>query len=229
MSELTESDANYVSIYGADFWKELCSEPEGFKDAFSLFLMWIIMTAAMMVPTLIPTLKTYQDLIYGGSGSSVGFILIMCGFSVVWIGYSLLASFAQASLAELNLLKGDGTFIDPALSSILLFVAGLYQFSSFKGACVSKCRAPMSFFLQYWGPGLGSSLNMGLRLGLTCLGCCWVLMCLALVGGTMNVAFMGLSTFVMVLEKLPRYGDYVTRPLGVILIIGASLNILTAY
>ena len=55
---------------------------------------------------------------------------------------------------------------------------------------------------------------MGLRLGAVCLGCCWALMVLAFVGGVMSLAFMGLATLLMVLEKLPQLGDRLTRPLG---------------
>ena len=148
MSKFSGPDTSYLSIYGSDFWLQLCSEPEGFQDSLSLFLMWTIMTAAMMIPTLIPTLKTYQDLIYGGSGTSAGFILIVCGFLLIWVFFSFLASFAQASFAEFNLLNGNGNFVNPVLSSILLSFAGAYQFSSLKESCVSKCRAPLSFFMQ---------------------------------------------------------------------------------
>ena len=227
-STVNRIDTPYQSIYGLDFWKELCDDPDGFEDLFSLWLMWVIMTGAMMFPTLVPTLRTYQDFIYSGFATGGGFIFILLGFSTVWVVYSLLASFLQALFAEFDLLSVKaGAFSNPALSALLLGFAGLYQFSSLKGACVSKCRSPLSFFMQFWGVGFLSSLKMGLRLGLTCLGCCWALMLLALVGGTMSLAFMGLSTLVMVLEKLPRYGDYLTRPLGFALILGATLNILS--
>nr|MDA3856947.1 DUF2182 domain-containing protein [Roseovarius sp.] len=54
------------------------------------------------------------------------------------------------------------------------------------------------------------------------LGCCWALMALAVVGGVMNIAFMGLATLIMVLEKLPDLGRWLTRPLGVALLAGAA-------
>jgi predicted metal-binding membrane protein len=65
--------------------------------------------------------------------------------------------------------------------------------------------------MQHWEEG---PLRNGVRLGLVCLGCCWALMLLAFVGGTMNLAFMGLATVIMILEKLPELGRYVTKPLG---------------
>jgi predicted metal-binding membrane protein len=95
-------------------------------------------------------------------------------------------------------------------------LAGLYQFSPLKEACLSKCRQPMMFFLQYWNEG--PWLN-GVRLGLVCLGCCWALMFLAFVGGVMNLVFMGIATVIMMVEKLPQLGRYLTKPLGGILVV----------
>jgi predicted metal-binding membrane protein len=63
---------------------------------------------------------------------------------------------------------------------------------------------------------------MGLRLGLVCLGCCWALMALAFVGGVQSLAFMGIATVLMIVEKLADLGRYLTRPLGFALI-GAGL------
>jgi predicted metal-binding membrane protein len=67
---------------------------------------------------------------------------------------------------------------------------------------------------------------MGLRLGIVCVGCCWALMLLAFVGGTMNLAFMGLATVVMILEKLPDVGRLLTRPLAAVLIVAGLLDAL---
>ena len=61
---------------------------------------------------------------------------------------------------------------------------------------------------------------LGLRLGGLCLGCCWALMLLGFVGGTMNLLWMGAATVLMVLEKLPQVSRYMVRPLGVALIVG---------
>ena len=96
-------------------------------------------------------------------------------------------------------------------------LAGAYQFSPLKAACLAKCRAPLGFFMQHWDEG---AWRNGLRLGLVCLGCCWALMALAFVGGVMNLAFMGLATAIMVIEKLPDLGRWLTRPLGGLLMMG---------
>jgi predicted metal-binding membrane protein len=59
---------------------------------------------------------------------------------------------------------------------------------------------------------------MGAQLGVLCLGCCWALMTLGFVGGTMNLVWMGLATLFMTLEKLPDIGRVLTRPMGYFLI-----------
>ena len=60
---------------------------------------------------------------------------------------------------------------------------------------------------------------MGLGLGAFCVGCCWGFMALGFVGGVMSLLWMGRATLFMVIEKLPQIGQYVTRPMGVVLII----------
>jgi predicted metal-binding membrane protein len=128
------------------------------------------------------------------------------------------------ALFQAGLLTAFGDSRSGVMSAALLAVAGAYQFSPAKEACLSKCRRPLSFFMQYWDEG---ALRNGVRLGLVCLGCCWALMMLAFVGGVMNLAFMGLATVIMVLEKLPQIGAWLTRPLGVALL-AASVCVLFA-
>ena len=217
---------SFQSIYGAEFWIELCGRANGIEDMGSLFLMWVIMSGAMMMPTLVPTLRTYQDLIYSGAGTPIGFLLIIFGFLIVWVGYSVLIAILQAVLLEQRFINSNGQLTSSVVSTFLLLSAGFYQFSKLKNSCASKCRAPLTFFMEFWAPGQVQCFKMGLRLGLSCLGCCWVLMLLAFVGGTMSLAFMGLATVIMILEKLPKLGDYISKPLGYVLIATAGLNLL---
>ncbi len=72
--------------------------------------------------------------------------------------------------------------------------------------------------MSHWRPGALGGLLMGFRNGIYCFGCCWALMLLAFVGGTMNLVWMGIATVLMALEKLPRIGRYLTLPLGIVLL-----------
>jgi predicted metal-binding membrane protein len=185
-------------------------------------LMWALMAAAMMAPTALPAFATYDDL---GRSTQTRFGALVAGYLVIWLGFSVLAGAVQMALFGAGLVSAFGDSLSAWLSVGLLLVAGLYQFSPVKEACLSKCRAPLTFFMAHWDEG---PLRNGLRLGLVCLGCCWALMLLAFVGGVMNIAFMGLATLIMVIEKLPQYGRLLTRPLGAALIAGAFIVALSA-
>lgn len=196
-------------LYGADFLQSLCIVTPDAAGFGRIAVMWALMSAAMMAPTALPALATYEELSHTGE---TRFGALLAGYLAVWLGFSVLAAGAQMALFQGGLLTAFGDSRSGVLSAVLLAVAGVYQFSPTKEACLSKCRRPLSFFMAHWDEG---AWRNGVRLGLVCLGCCWALMALAFVGGVMNIAFMGLATGIMVLEKLPDLGRYLTRPLGV--------------
>lgn len=200
------------AAYGGSIVELLCGGAFGASRFGPAFLMWTLMSAAMMAPTALPALRTYDDL---GHVTATGFGQLLGGYLAVWVGVSAVAALLQVGLFKAGLTGALGQSISLPLSMALLIGAGLYQFSPLKEACLSRCRAPLAFFIQHWEEG---PLRNGLRLGVDCVGCCWALMALAFVGGTMNLGFMGLAMLLMTLEKLPDIGRYVTKPLGVALV-----------
>jgi predicted metal-binding membrane protein len=208
-------------IYGTDFLRSLCIVTPDAAGFARIILMWALMSAAMMAPTALPAFATYEDL---GHSAKTRLGALVAGYLSVWLGFSVLAAGAQMALFNAGLLTAFGDSRSGVLSAALLALAGAYQFSPAKEACLSKCRRPLVFFMAHWDEG---PLRNGLRLGLVCLGCCWALMALAFVGGVMNLAFMGLATVIMVLEKLPDLGRYLTRPLGVALLCAAPWVLFT--
>jgi predicted metal-binding membrane protein len=217
-AELRES----ARIFGAEFWESLCLVTPDAAGFGRVVLMWALMAAAMMAPTALPAFATYEDL---GRSTDIRFGALVAGYLAVWLGFSLLAGGLQMALFSAGLVSAFGDSLSVWLSAGLLLVAGLYQFSPVKEACLSKCRAPLTFFMAHWDEG---PLRNGVRLGLVCLGCCWALMLLAFVGGVMNIAFMGLATLIMVIEKLPSFGRFLTRPLGVVLVMAGIFVALRA-
>ena len=197
---------------------EICSSTVSDLNLIGVFFMWFLMSIAMMSPTIIPTLNTYNDILESGGKKENSFWLFFVGFLSVWMIFSILMSLIQVFLGRLYLLNDQGAFVSSLLSSAFLLLAGLYQISSYKEACLIKCQTPFTFFLQNWKSGKAGSFNMGVSIGLFCLGCCWALMALAFVGGVMNLAFMAIMTLFMMLEKLPDYGKYISKPLSLILI-----------
>lgn len=203
----------FSDIYGAEFWRALCAVTPDAAGFARLALMWALMSAAMMAPTALPAFTTYDDL--AARAPEARFAKLVAGYLVVWLGFAVLAAGLQMLLTQVGLLDLLGASLSPALTGALLIGAGAYQFSALKQACLAKCRRPLTFFMQHWDEG---PWRNGLRLGLVCLGCCWALMLLGFVGGVMNLAFMGLATVLMILEKLPDIGRWLTKPLGAVLI-----------
>lgn len=183
-----------------------------------LFWMWGIMMAAMMLPTLVPTLRSYEDLMTSANGTRAGWIGVLLGYFLVWLGFAAAITAVQLALLFGGAVDMLGIPKSPWLSAGLLIVVGAFQFTRTKEVCHGVCHAPMMYFIGNWRTGFGGGLRMGLGLGAFCVVCCWGFMALGFVGGMMSLLWMGLATFFMVLEKLPQIGHRVTKPLGVLLI-----------
>ena len=190
---------------------------------FPLLGMWLVMMAAMMFPTMVPTLKSYEDLMSSADGTRIGWLGLLVGYSLVWVTFSIVITSVQLGLLSLNFIDMMGKAKSIWVSSALLIIAGLFQFTRAKEICHGVCHSPMSYFLGYWRTGLNGGLRMGLGLGAYCVGCCWLFMVLGFAGGVMNFLWMGLATLFMVLEKLPAIGHYVIKPMGLILIVSGVL------
>lgn len=185
----------------------------------ALFPMWAIMMAAMMLPTLVPTLRSYEDLMESANGTRAGWAGVVLGYFIVWVVFAGLIASVQVALIAVGAVDALGIASSAVFAGALLVVVGLYQFSRAKEVCHGMCHAPMMYFLVHWRAGFGGGLRMGLGLGAFCVGCCWGFMALGFVGGVMSLLWMGLATLFMVFEKLPSIGHYVTKPAGVVLIL----------
>ena len=182
-----------------------------------LFWMWAIMMAAMMLPTLVPTLRTYEDLMSASDVTRAGWTGVLLGYFIVWVAFAALSAGVQLALLYGGAIDMLGIAKTAVLSGGLLIVVGLFQFTRAKEICHGVCHSPMTYFLGHWRPGFAGGVRMGLGLGAFCVGCCWGFMALGFVGGVMSLAWMGLATLFMVLEKLPQVGHVVTKPMGVVL------------
>ncbi|WP_298835737.1 DUF2182 domain-containing protein [uncultured Roseobacter sp.] len=183
-----------------------------------LFAMWAIMMAAMMLPTLVPTLRAYEDLMHSANGTRAGWLAVLLGYFIVWVAFAALITGAQLALLFGGVVDMLGIAKSPWFAGGLLGAVGLFQFTRTKELCHGVCHAPAMYFLGHWRTGFAGGLRMGLGLGAYCVGCCWGFMALGFVGGVMNLAWMGLATLFMVIEKLPQVGHYVTRPMGFALV-----------
>jgi len=102
----------------------------------------------------------------------------------------------------------------PVFSGVLLLIAGVFQLSRLKHACLHACRAPLGFLMSDWRSGLLGAWRMGIRHGFYCLGCCWALMALLFVGGAMNLLWIAALAGLVAIEKLAPKGELVAQVLG---------------
>ncbi len=195
---------------------------QGMTSLGVLIPMWMIMMAAMMGPTFVPTARTYEDLIGTGVGTRAGFLGLISGYLGVWFGFGAAIALAHAAFLRLDLLNAMGASQSILFSALLLAAAGIFQFTATKDRCLEYCRSPMIHFMARWRNGFGGGAWMGGRIGLYCIACCWAIMSLGFVGGAMNLLWMGIATLIMTLEKLPDIGRWMTRPLGAAFL-GAAL------
>lgn len=155
-----------------------------------MFFMWLVMMAAMMLPSAAPVILLYTTIARrSASAGSAPFApsLFVLGYLAIWSVFSLAAVLAQFFLEWTTLLSPMMESSSAVLSGILLIGAGIYQFTPLKHSCLRLCRSPLDFLTSHWRSGNRGAFVMGVRHGIYCLGYCWGLMLLLFVGGIMNL------------------------------------------
>ncbi|NHL69057.1 DUF2182 domain-containing protein [Burkholderia ambifaria] len=197
----------------------------------TVILMWWVMMIAMMTPGAAPLVLLYRRVLRhhdpAGAESAFTSTFLLAGYLASWFAFSVVAAGLQMLLQPAGLISGMMLWSKSAvLSAIVLALAGIYQFSPLKQACLRQCRSPVRFLTTYWRPGITGSFLLGVRHGAYCVGCCWLLMALLFVGGVMNVVWIvALSLFVLIEKVLPG-GERIGRALGVVLIAWAVATLL---
>lgn len=197
-------------------------QPWTLSDFSLTFIMWAVMMVAMMVPSAAPMVLTYGETQRRNHASSRPFgptTLFLMGYIIVWVGFSLIATTAQWFLHRAALLSPMMVTTSTILGSSLLILAGVFQFTPFKQACLHHCRTPFAFFLNEWRDGPGGAFVMGLKHGSYCLGCCWFLMALLFVAGVMNLVWVATLAVLVLLEKVTPFGTMLSKILGVLFVV----------
>ena len=196
------------------------------------FLMWSIMMIAMMTPSAAPMLLFYAKIIRQKQPGHEPFLktsLFLLGYLVVWIGFSAAATLVQWALNTAALVSMQVVRATPILGGVILILAGAFQFSQLKNACLTHCRTPVGFIMTDWKDGKGGALQMGVKHGIYCVGCCWLLMALLFVAGVMNLLWMAIITIFVLVEKVLPAGDRISRYTGVLFIVWGILSILMQF
>jgi predicted metal-binding membrane protein len=192
-----------------------------------IFLMWAIMMMAMMLPSAAPAILLAAALMAQRNGNRLlgpaG--LFVLGYLLVWLGFSLIATVLQFGLDRAELLSADMASANTKLAAVLLIVAGIYQWTPWKQACLVQCRSPAEQLTRFWRQGTSGPLRAGVMHGLFCLGCCWLLMALLFVGGLMNLLWIAALALLVLLEKLLPGGPRVSRLTGIALIVWGAVEV----
>jgi predicted metal-binding membrane protein len=191
---------------------------------------WTLMTVAMMLPTSVPLILMFHRMVRGRRSASWLVAALVFGYVASWVFCGVLLQFANQGL-QAGLQRMAGIAAARSIGAVvLLTVAGLYQFSSLKYACLDKCRSPLSFLTSRWRGGneTAHALRIGAEHGLYCVGCCWSLMTLMFIVGAGSLAGMLLLGVVMALEKNLPIGRRLSAPLGWALLVAAAAVVVDA-
>jgi predicted metal-binding membrane protein len=190
----------------------------GVMDTSLNFMMWVVMMVAMMTPSALPVIFMYQTISrtqHKENDHLSSTWLFLLGYLVTWTGFSTAATLGQWGLHRAALLTPMMSSASPLLGGALLVAAGVYQFTPLKDACLSNCRTPMGFLMAEWREGKQGALVMGMRHGIYCVGCCWLLMALLFVGGVMNLVWVALIAAYILVEKVLPARLWLSRISGI--------------
>jgi predicted metal-binding membrane protein len=175
--------------------------------SFGFFVgLWVVMMAAMMFPSVWPTLSLYATITRSRSTAGMRAAAesgaFVAGYLASWTAYGLLA-FGMLEIASRS---GLGGLSDPQVGRCVVapvaLTAALYQLAPLKQACLRHCRGPFSFLLAHWRDGLAGAVRMGAIHGGYCVGCCWMLMLVLVAVGLMSVTWMAIASIAIAVEKL---------------------------
>ncbi|ANW00743.1 DUF2182 domain-containing protein [Bradyrhizobium icense] len=186
--------------------------------AAAFLAMWVVMMVGMMFPASAPMIVTFAAIQARRRMAQRPYVpvcVFTASYMAVWVAFgvgALALAAAMDALAE----RFDWIMSNwHRIAGGMLVAAGMYQFTSLKDTCLRKCRTPAGFLLEHWRDGWSGSFTMGLRHGLYCAGCCWLLFVILIPLGIMNLVAMGAVTALVFAEKtLPR-GDRIGRAAGV--------------
>ena len=168
--------------------------------SFSWFVsVWVVMMAAMMFPSVAPTIALYAQM---SSKSPLMPLVFTGGYLLTWGGAGVVAFLVgeAASHAAGGELSWDGAG-RPIAGAILIAAAG-YELTPLKNVCLGKCRSPLGTLLGSWRGGWSGALRMGAKNGAWCVGCCWALMASLFALGVMSLTWMAVVASFIAVEKI---------------------------
>jgi predicted metal-binding membrane protein len=223
MRSISMSMGDMVDMAGMHQWT--------WVDFALMFWMWVVMMVAMMLPSAAPMILLHARFCRTSVTTAHALAptaVFAAGYLVAWVAFSVVATSLQWGLERGALLSATMVSTSPLLGGFLLLVAGIYQWTPYKQACLRHCRSPVQFVAAHWRRGTAGAFRMGLEHGAFCVGCCWALMGLLFFGGVMNFLWIALITFFVLLEKVVPRGAQGGRLSGGLMVAVGALVVLLA-
>lgn len=198
--------------------------------ALAVTVGWLLMIIAMMLPTSLPLVAMFDSMTRQRANHASLVVLLVAGYLGSWTLFGLVAHVGDGLLH--NAVEQHAWFQVNAwvMGAGVLVLAGLYQFTPLKSYCLEKCRSPFGFLIAHWGGDHDRThaFRLGVRHGLLCIGCCWLLMLLMFAIGLGNLGWMFILGALMAFEKNHSWGQRFSAPLGIILVCWGGLEAIIA-
>ena len=192
----------------------------------AFLIAWGVMMAAMMLPSAAPMIGLYGAIHRnadrtGQGGVATGLFALV--YVLAWLLFGVPVYGAQVAVNMLVDISPALGGMVPYAVAVVLAIAGAYQFSPLKIACLRACRSPLGFLMARWRPGYLGTARLALAHALYCIGCCWALMVVLVAAGAMGLHWVLLIAALVAAEKLAPGGVVVARMAGVVLLALAML------
>ena len=184
---------------------------------------WLVMMAAMMLPTTVPVARTFTIASAGQDSPGAVRAVFFGAYFAVWLAFGAVGLGAALLVQQLLTGARPGLVLAGALA-----LAGVVQFSPLTKRCLTVCRDPRVLLFAHYRRGLRGAWALGLRHALACLGCCWALVLVMFATGVGGLLWMLGLTAVMVAEKVTRWGHRIAVPVGIVLLLAAAVLAVTA-
>ena len=189
----------------------------------SFAVTWVVMMAAMMLPSVAPMVIVWVRSVSARATTwqrVYGVAQFLAGYLIVWAAFGLLAYIV---------LLGAGRLVNTSptaakwVGAAIFGVAGIYQLTPLKEACLHHCRSPVGSLFHYASfRGPARDLRVGIHHGASCVACCWGLMIVLIAVGAMNIALMAALAVVILIEKVWKYGHRFSMVVGGALLLAAA-------
>jgi predicted metal-binding membrane protein len=169
---------------------------------------------AMMLPTVAPVVLAHLSVVRHRGDGALTTLAFVGGYLFVWAAIGIIPMIAYWGFAQWSDDVAESRWL-PALAGAIFIVAGAYQFTGWKRACLDQCQSPLGFVVMHdFDRGAASSFGAGIMHGAACLGCCWAAMTVLLVVGLMNLVWMVALFALFFVEKNWKRGLVVAKVAG---------------